>query len=189
MKTADPKDWKLMSGSNDIVKKINSYLSTEIIGGNELPCDECLHEAEHIYNTKMAQSDISKYLECQFGYEGCNLNFNKEAFEVCGILYNTDHYSCMICQKSIKKVLPDQADSNLLLDACLVQIQGNYGSIFDCTDFKAIICDVCVENIFLKRGFYEIKDEQHSNPMSDREVEDWVEEIKKRREIQPTENK
>ena len=56
---------------------------------------------------------------------------------------------CLVCGKDIKMLWPHTEGSNLN-DATEFNIYGGYGSKFDLSEYKAIICDNCLETAISK---------------------------------------
>lgn len=72
----DPSNWRYMSGRTEIVKKINSYLTSKFLASEDAPvaADECLFEAITCVDiVKENESDVmfllADYLHDQF-YNG-----------------------------------------------------------------------------------------------------------------------
>lgn len=60
---------------------------------------------------------------------------------------------CLICEKAVIYLWPEElAPTAENLDgACDIQIAGSYGSDYDTSVFKAIICDECMDKAIQSR--------------------------------------
>jgi hypothetical protein len=162
-----------MTGKNDIIKKINSYLAHNIISSQLVPDDECEKEAEHIFHMEYKNPDkIASYLNRHFGFEASMLNFKDESEAILKIIGGGFVFSCIICNKEIRLLYPEAGDMSNLREASYLEISAGYGSDFDTTTFKAVICDDCIGKSLVSNKFHKIMD--NASEMSHVEIKDFT---------------
>ena len=63
---------------------------------------------------------------------------------------------CLVCGKDVNLLWPDLTASNLDEATCF-HIYGGYGSKYDLDEYKAIVCDSCLENAIAKNRAIHVK--------------------------------
>jgi len=67
---------------------------------------------------------------------------------------------CLICEKAVIHLWPEElaGESSNLDGASDVIIYGSYGSVFDCNQYQAIICDDCLDKAIQRNRVLFVKE-------------------------------
>lgn len=67
---------------------------------------------------------------------------------------------CLICEKAVIYLWPEElvGDTTNLDGASNLRIIASYGSIFDCNEYQAIICDDCLDKAVQRNRVLFIKE-------------------------------
>ena len=69
---------------------------------------------------------------------------------------------CMICEKAVVYLWPENQNATNLSSASDVYIESHYGSDHDTAEFKGIICDTCLDKLVQSKRLRFIR---YNNPI------------------------